>query len=522
MSISMKGGAIMPTDNKYTELFLAQEAAKCLLCHEAPCTDACKEGLQPSDFVRSVRFENLSAGLKAVKAENCRSCNAACEKACIHYDVPVKIQKMVLLTEAELVEEDAGISDLSIEFCGVQCENPFFLSSSVVASNYEMCANALRAGWGGIVFKTIGFLQPEEVSPRFDATRKEGTPFIGFRNLEQIAEHSLEENLEYLKRLKEEFPEKIIVASIMGQTEEEWRSLARAVTEVGVDIIECNFSCPHMSAHGLGSDVGQNAELVKRYTEYTRKGTHLPILAKMTPNLGNMELPAIAAMEGGADGIAAINTLKSISGIQLDNMAPPPHINGKSAISGYSGKAVKPIALRFIHDIASHEQLKGVPISGMGGIETWQDAAEFIALGCGNIQITTAVMQYGYRIIDDLISGLTGFLKKKGYSSLTELCGSARESFVNPDSLDRKTMEYPVFKKDKCVGCGRCYISCQDAGHQAIGFDKAGRKPLLLAKNCVGCHLCLLVCPCNAIERSRRVSKPRNIKEIPNGESVGA
>lgn len=496
----------MPVNKSYSKQFLASEAARCLLCYLPACTKACEKGFDPAGFIRSVRFENTKNDFGKIIKDQCKNCDAPCEKACIHYDYPIRIRDMAEHIESKVT--DLKEVSLSVEFCGITCENPFFLSSSVVASNYEMCANALRAGWGGIVFKTIGFLQPEEVSPRFAATNKEGTPFIGFRNLEQIAEHSLEENLMYLKKLKEDFPEKIIVASIMGQTEEEWTKLAKAVTDIGVDIIECNFSCPHMSAHGLGADVGQSPELVKRYTEFTRKGTHLPILAKMTPNLGNMEIPAIAAMEGGADGIAAINTIKSITGIDLYDMAPAPHINGKSAVSGYSGKAVKPVALRFIHDMASHEQLKGVPISGMGGIETWQDAAEFIALGCENIQITTAVMQYGYRIIDDLILGMKAFLKEQGYNSIHQLCGSALKSFVHPDLLDRTTLTYPIVDKNKCIGCGRCFISCEDAGHQAIKFEEHEHRPKLIAKNCVGCHLCLLVCPCGAISSGRRVPKP--------------
>ncbi|MDF2800982.1 MAG: dihydroorotate oxidase catalytic subunit [Anaerocolumna sp.] len=500
----------MSVHHKYTSLFLTNESARCLLCYSPACTTACWKELDPAAFVRAMRFDNVKGGLEEFKPDNCVDCDAPCETACIHYDYPIRIKEMsekvrgISLHRPESVEK----IDLSVEFIGVKCENPFFLSSSVIASNYEMCANALRAGWGGIVFKTIGFIQPKEVSPRFDATSKEGTPFVGFRNLEQIAEHTLEENLDYLKKLKEDFPTKIIVASIMGQIEEEWTELAKIVTKIGVDMIECNFSCPHMSAHGLGSDVGQTPELVKRYTEYTRKGTHLPILAKMTPNIGNMELPALAAIKGGADGIAAINTIKSISGINLINMAPPPHIKGKSAVSGYSGKAIKPIALRFIHDIAKHNELKDVPISGMGGIETWRDAAEFIALGCQNIQVTTAVMQYGYRIIDDLVSGLIGYMKSQGYKNISDLSGTALSHFVNADKLDRDTVVYPLVNKDKCVGCGRCYISCLDAGHQAIQFSEDKRKPVINGKMCVGCHLCLLVCPCGAISKTKRIPKP--------------
>ncbi|BCJ94473.1 dihydropyrimidine dehydrogenase subunit B [Anaerocolumna cellulosilytica] len=499
----------MPVNQLYADIFLTQESARCLLCHAPACTSACSEKLDPAGFIRAVRFENKQNSYRHIKTSACESCDAPCEKACIHYDFSIRIREMAQLARTR--ETKAKEADLSIDFCGIPCENPFFLSSSVVASNYEMCANALRAGWGGIVFKTIGFLQPKEVSPRFDATKKEGTPFVGFRNLEQIAEHALEENLFYLKKLKEDFPTKIIVASIMGQTDEEWTELAKRVTDTGVDMIECNFSCPHMSAHGLGADVGQTPELVKHYTELTKKGTHLPVLAKMTPNIGHMEIPAIAAMEGGADGIAAINTIKSISGLELGKMAPPPHIDGKSAVSGYSGKAVKPIALRFIHDIAKHERLKGVPISGMGGIETWYDAAEFIALGCENIQITTAVMQYGYRIIDDLISGLKNYMAENGYKNLKEFAGSALSNLVNADKLDRDTVVYPVIDKEKCIGCGRCYISCADAGHQAIRYNEETKKTQVLAKDCVGCHLCLLVCPCTAISTGKRVRKPAHM-----------
>jgi dihydropyrimidine dehydrogenase (NAD+) subunit PreA len=500
----------MSIHDQYSNLFLINESARCLLCYSPTCTTACKNGLDPAALIRSVRFENEKNALVNFRTEQCRECAAPCETACIHYDFPIRIKEM-----ADKVRDLAAYKlkaakeiDLSVNFLGITCENPFFLSSSVIASNYEMCANALKAGWGGIVFKTIGFLQPKEVSPRFDATSKEGTPFVGFRNLEQIAEHTLEENLDYLKRLKEDFPSKVIVASIMGQTEEEWTELAKAVTKIGVDMIECNFSCPHMSAQGLGSDVGQTPELVKRYTEYTRKGTNLPILAKMTPNIGNMEIPALAAIEGGADGIAAINTIKSISRIDLTTMSPPPHIEGNSAVSGYSGKAIKPIALRFIHDMGKHKALKAVPISGMGGIETWRDAAEFIALGCENVQVTTAVMQYGYRIIDDLISGLKGYMKDKGYKNIKDFSGSALPHFVNADKLDRDSVVYPRIDREKCVGCGRCYISCLDAGHQAIQFAGDKRKPVINGKMCVGCHLCLLVCPCGAISKLKRISKP--------------
>lgn len=387
------------------------------------------------------------------------------------------------------------MKDLSIKFCGVKCENPFFLSSSVVGSNYEMCAKAFEMGWAGIVFKTIGFYVPEEVSPRFDIIGKESTPFIGFKNMEQISDHPLEENLKYMKALKESYPDKVLVASIMGRTEEEWTELAKLVTEIGSDIIECNFSCPQMAENSMGSDVGQNPELVEKYCSAVRRGTSLPILAKMTPNISDMVIPAVASVKGGADAIAAINTIKSITRVDLNNFTPYPIIDGKSSVSGYSGKAVKPIALRFIHDLAKSNKLNGIPISGMGGIENWEDAVEFMLLGCSNIQITTAVMQYGYRIINDLIDGLSLYMEKKGFDKLEDLVGIALDNIVPAEALDRSYIIYPKFKNEDCVGCGRCYISCYDGGHQAIKWDYESRKPQLIEDKCVGCHLCANVCP---------------------------
>lgn len=485
---------------------IREEAARCLLCADGACTKACPENFDPARAVRAVRFENERQAAVNVDAGVCSGCSGECEKACIHYDFPVRIREIVSQLP-EPVKYDIE-PDLSIDFCGVHCENPFFLSSSIVAGDYEMCARAFGAGWGGAVFKTIGFLIPEEVSPRFGAIGKEGTPFIGFKNLEQISDHTLEYNLSVLRRLKEDFPEKVLVASIMGQTDDEWVQLSKLVTEAGADIIECNFSCPHMSGSGLGSDVGEDPALVERYTELVKRATDLPVLAKMTPNIGNMVMPAAAAVKGGADGIAAINTIKSILGVDTETLESSPSVGGKCSVSGYSGKAVKPIALRFINDLAKSGRIGGAEISGMGGIETWHDALEFILLGCRNIQVTTAVMQYGYRIIDDIISGTKEYMSAHGIKSISELVGAALPNIVPADMLDRQTVVFPSFDAGKCLGCGRCLISCSDAGHQAVTMVE-GRVRLHAAK-CVGCHLCKLVCPAGAIsDKNRRVIKPK-------------
>ena len=410
--------------------------------------------------------------------------------------------------------------DLSITFLGVKFPNPFCLSSSPVGNCYDMCKKAYEVGWGGVVFKTIGpksyFI--DEVSPRFDKLNKENTPFVGFKNMEQIAEHSLEENLRDLRRLKKEFPNQVLIASIMGNDEETWEDLARKVTEAGADMIELNFSCPQMTSHAMGSDVGSNPELCKKYCQAVRRGTKLPFMAKMTPNITDMVPVAKASLEGGANGIAAINTIKSICNIDLDKKIGLPIVDGKSAISGYSGKAVKPVALRFLQQMRSAPGLENLEISGMGGIETWEDAAEFILVGAKTLQVTTAIMQYGYRVVEDLKNGLMHYMEEQGVDHLEQLVGLANKNIIPAENLNRDYMVRPAFDLEKCVKCGRCYISCYDGGHQAIEWDAEKREPSCNTDKCVGCLLCGHVCPVGAIKPGKisikpgRKCKPEDIK----------
>ena len=479
----------------------------CIVCHDAPCGKVCGK-CDTARIMRALRFENIEAAAAMLPDDYDRSWVEEAEKVCpVHVEIGDVLDDLKMRKAGLEGFEGAEDIDLSCDLCGVKLENPFLLSSSVVASNYEMCARAFEMGWAGAAFKTVCLMDMHEASPRFSTVRSQQGDWYGFKNIEQLSDHSLEENLDCFRELKKNYPTKVIVASIMGRNEEEWEYLARKVTEAGADVIECNFSCPNMEEHGTGSDVGQDPETVRRYTAATRRGTNLPILAKMTPNITDMTVPAVQAKLGGADGIAAINTIKSITGVNIDTLVAFPSVHGHSMIGGYSGRAVKPIALRFIAELGRCEALKGLHISGMGGIVTWRDAVEFLLLGAGSLQITTSVMEYGYRIIDDLLLGLKIYMAQRNYKAVREMIGTGLDSPVENDMLERDTIVFPVFDREKCIGCGRCFLSCRDGGHQAIIFHEDTRKVTLNGRKCVGCQLCSLVCPVHAITQSRRISR---------------
>lgn len=484
------------------------DMVRCVLCKDATCTKACGK-IDPARILRSIWFDNELRAADDLPAENpCVQCSAPCEDACVRpHEVPVRALMTRLHDEVKPQLEipyPETEERLRTELCGIPLENPFFLSSSVVASTYDMCARAFEAGWAGAAFKTICSFEIHEASPRFSAiTGAEGN-IIGFKNIEQLSDHSVAENMEVFRRLKKDYPTKFILASIMGQDEAEWEELARLCEENGADAVELNFSCPNMMEGGLGSDIGQIPELVERYTAAAKRGTKIPVLAKLTPNVAAMSPAAEAAMRGGADGIAAINTIKSIIDVNRHTYISAPAVHGMSAVGGYSGNAVKPIALRFIAELGQNPALEGLHISAMGGIENWSDALEYMLLGAGTVQVTTAVMQFGYRIIEDLKSGLNYYLAEKGLDNVSQIRGLALDYVSNTtEVLERDTVIFPKFHRDRCIGCGRCSISCADGGHQAIRMGE-DRRPILDGKKCVGCHLCLLVCPQRAITSSRK------------------
>ena len=467
-----------------------------MLCANAPCSNACKNG-DPARAVRAVRFGNEAIARQWVK--DCTEAELeAAEKACIHYDRPIRIREMV----KALPETPArALPSLEIDFCGIRCENPFFLASSAVCTNYEMVARAFEAGWAGVFYKTICLQDIREVSPRFDAVKSDANgSFVGFRNMEQLSENPVEMDFDILKRLKQNYPTKIVVASIMGQKEEEWVKLAQMAEQAGCYAVELNFSCPQMRMAGMGSDVGQDPELVTFFTAFVKRSVRIPVIPKMTPNIAHICEPAMGAYAGGADAISAINTIKSVT------LGEGSEVNGCQTGSGYSGRAVKPIALRHILAMIKHPLLKSLQYSGIGGIETWRDALEFIQLGCRNVQVCTSVMQYGYRIIDDMILGLQNYMAERGISDLADLVGELLPKFYLPHDLDRDTVVFPVIDREKCLGCGRCYTSCADGGHQAISFGE-DRQPRVNGAKCVGCLLCRLVCPSGAISPSKRITK---------------
>ena len=492
----------------YEKAIRRADMIRCALCEDAPCSAACGK-LDAAGLLRSIWFDDEKVAAARLPEESpCLGCDAPCEGACVRpREVPIRdligrlYEQVKPGLEAALPpNEDLLRTDL----CGVPLENPFLLSSSVVASTYDMCARAFEAGWAGACFKTVCSFDIHEASPRFSAITGDNGTIIGFKNIEQLSDHSVAENMEIFRRLKKNYPTKFILASIMGQNEAEWEELSRLCEQNGADAIELNFSCPNMMDDGLGSDIGQVPELVERFTAAARRGAKIPILAKLTPNVATMSPAAEAAKRGGADGIAAINTIKSIIGVNPHTYVSAPAVHGMSAVGGYSGNAVKPIALRFIAELGQNPALKGMHLSAMGGVETWLDALEFILLGGGSIQVTTAVMQYGYRIIDDLKAGLLLYLREKDFSSVNEVRGLALGSVSDTtDVLERDTVIFPRFHREKCIGCGRCVVSCADGGHQAIRLDE-DRRPVLNGQKCVGWHLCVLVCPQGAITSSRK------------------
>jgi len=386
---------------------------------------------------------------------------------------------------------------LQVTFCGVKFENPFLLSSSPVGNNADMCARAFDAGWSGIVYKTLAMEKTFKIvmpSPRLNSYDYEDKNFVGLQNAEQISDRPVKDNIKDIKFLKKKYPKKVLISSIMGLNDKDWAALAKMSEDAGADMLELNFSCPQMATSKGGHTVGQNPDAVRHFTEVVKKATRLPVIGKMTPNITDMVPVALAAKEGGADAIAAINTIRAITDVDINNFTPRPDIHGKSGITGFSGAASKPIAMRFVSELYNSKELN-LPISAIGGIETWKDVLQFMLLGATTVQVTTSVMKYGYRIVEDMIEGLLDFMVDNKIKSLHEIIGKAANKLVDPSEFDTRHQVISVIDREKCIGCGQCYISCQDGANQAIQFDAKARKAKIDPLKCVGCTLCTFVCP---------------------------
>ncbi|MEZ5425409.1 MAG: NAD-dependent dihydropyrimidine dehydrogenase subunit PreA [Pyrinomonadaceae bacterium] len=389
------------------------------------------------------------------------------------------------------------MADLKINFAGIKSPNPFWLASAPPTNMGSMVERAFEAGWGGAVWKTLG--EPiVNVSSRLASIDHGAMRMIGLNNIELITDRPLEVNLKEIADCKKKYPDNALIVSLMVESKREaWHEIVKRAQDTGCDGFELNFGCPHgMSERGMGSAMGQVPEYTCMVTEWVKEVSDLPVIVKLTPNITNINYPGEAAVRGGADALSLINTINSIMGVDLDTMVPRPDVNGRAAHGGFCGPAVKPIALNMVSELARNPEIN-VPISGIGGITTWRDAAEFLLLGAKTVQVCTAVMHYGYRIVEDLIDGLSNYLDEKGFASVDELIGQSVPRVTDWGNLDLNYKVVARVNNDHCIRCNLCHIACEDGAHQCIDFTEIeGKKfPIVDEEECVGCNLCHLVCP---------------------------
>jgi dihydropyrimidine dehydrogenase (NAD+) subunit PreA len=429
------------------------------------------------------------------------------------------------------------MADLTTTFAArISSPNPFWLASGPPANCGDQVMRAFDAGWGGAVWKTLG--EPiVNTASRYSSVDWNGSRMMGLNNIELITDRPLEVNFREIREVKRRYPRHAVVASLMVESRREaWHEIVKRAEDAGSDGLELNFGCPHgMSERGMGSAVGQVPEYTTMITEWVKEVARTPVLVKLTPNISDIRAIARAARAGGADGLSAINTINSITGIDLESLNPRPDVGGRSSHGGYCGPAVKPVALHMVQQIASDPQV-GLPVSGIGGIQGWQEAAEFLLLGATSVQVCTAVMHYGYRIVEDLIDGLSNWMDEKGFRTLEDFRGLSLPRVVEWKHLDLNYKIVARIDASKCIGCDLCYIACWDGAHQCIhlngvtrpeDLENASRRriawtpspsvarepgritpperiPRIDEDECVGCNLCWLVCPvegCITMER---------------------
>ncbi|MGM0750519.1 MAG: NAD-dependent dihydropyrimidine dehydrogenase subunit PreA [Bacillota bacterium] len=390
------------------------------------------------------------------------------------------------------------MANLSIDLAGIKSPNPFWLASAPPTNSGYQVQRAFEAGWGGAVWKTLG--EPIiNVSSRFAAVSFNGQRVAGFNNIELITDRPLEVNLKEIYETKKRFPNHAIIASLMVEPKQEkWHEIVKKVEDVGVDGLELNFGCPHgMAERGMGSASGQVPELVEKQTHWAKEVARTPVIVKLTPNITDITVTAEAAVRGGADAVSMINTINSLAGVDLDSWNTIPHVAGKGAHGGYCGPAVKPISLNMVAECARNPRIN-VPISGMGGVSNWQDAVEFMLMGASGVQVCTAAMHHGFRIVEDMLDGLNNYLDEKGISSVQDIVGKSVPKFSDWGNLDLNYSVVAKINTDVCINCNKCHIACEDTSHQCIDMlkDPNGNSYLKVREeDCVGCNLCSIVCP---------------------------
>ncbi|MEO1538816.1 MAG: NAD-dependent dihydropyrimidine dehydrogenase subunit PreA [Pseudomonadota bacterium] len=390
------------------------------------------------------------------------------------------------------------MADLRNDFVGIKSPNPFWLASAPPTDKEYNVRRAFEAGWGGVVWKTLG-LDPHVVNvngPRYGVVYGADRRLLGLNNIELITDRPLQTNLQEIKAVKRDYPDRAMIVSLMVPCDEEsWKTILPLVEETEADGIELNFGCPHgMSERGMGSAVGQVPDYIEMVTRWCKQHTRMPVIVKLTPNITDVRYPARAAKAGGADAVSLINTVSSITSVNLDTMSPEPSIDGKGSHGGYCGPAVKPIALNMVAEIARDAETRGLPISGIGGVTTWRDAAEFLTLGAGNVQVCTAAMTYGFKVVQEMIAGLSQWMDEKGYETTDAFAGSAVPNVTDWQYLNLNYVTKARIDQDLCIKCGRCYAACEDTSHQAISMS-ADRTFEVIDEECVACNLCVNVCP---------------------------
>ncbi len=418
------------------------------------------------------------------------------------------------------------MADLRVNFAGIESPNPFWLASGPPTNTYGQVARAFDAGWGGAVWKTIG--EPIiNVFSRYGSVDLGATRMMGFNNIELISDRPVEDNLREIAEVKRKYPKHAVVASLMVESKREsWHEMVRRTEGTGADGIELNFGCPHgMSERGMGSAVGQVPDYTCQIVQWVKEVARIPVIVKLTPNVTDVTYIARAAVNGGADALSLINTINSIVGVDLDTFAPQPSVAGKSSHGGYCGPAVKPIALHLVSAVCGDSKVK-IPVSGIGGISTWRDAAEFIALGAGTVQVCTAVMHYGFRIVEDLIDGLANWMDDKGHRTVADFRGRALPNVVKWEDHELNYHLIARIDYEKCIRCELCWVACEDGAHQAIRRNPRAngcRVVEIIEEACVGCNLCSQVCPvqgCITMEPVPSGLSPVSWKEFAAGKGA--